>query len=325
MQLFVRYLAMPAVALVCGSATDAAHAQETYPAKPVRIIVAFAPGGIGDTVARILGVPLAQNLGEPVIIENRAGADGMIGTEVAAKAPADGYTILQVASPQAINTTIRETRYDLLRDFIPVAQVFSSPLVLVTSASSPNRTVADLVASAKTKPQGLNYGSGGVGSVGHLSAEMLKRAAGISGSHVAYKGNSAVMIDLVGGRLDFLFASPPEAIQGAASGQLRVLAVTSSQRMPTFPKVPTMIESGFPGFDPSGNYGYMVPRNTPAPIVKKLEETIARSVASTSVQERLQSLGVTAKPSGSEQYGIALKSEIERWRQVIKAEHIRAE
>src|SRR5258706_861993 len=302
------------------------HAQEKYPSKPIRIIVPFAAGGVGDTLARIISTPLAEQLGQPVIVDNRPGGDSVIGTEYAAGAAPDGYTILQVSTTQAINMVLREkTRYDLLRDFAPVARAVSSTLVLVVAASSPHRTVADLVAYAKSKPGGLSYGSGGIGSVGHLSGELLKRASGISALHVAYKGNSAVIPDLIGGRIDFLFASQPEAVQGVAGGQLRALAVTATRRVPGFPAVPTMIESGFQGFDPSGNYGYMVPARTPTMIVKQLHEAIAKVVAMTAVQERFQAVGFTSNIGGPEEMAATVKGELSRWGQIVKAENIRAE
>ena len=302
------------------------HAQEKYPSKPIRIIVPFAAGGVGDTLARIISTPLAEQLGQPVIVDNRPGGDSVIGTEYAAGAAPDGYTILQVSTTQAINMVLREkTRYDLLRDFAPVARAVSSTLVLVVAASSPHRTVADLVAYAKNKPGGLSYGSGGIGSVGHLSGELLKRASGISALHVAYKGNSAVIPDLIGGRIDFLFASQPEAVQGVAGGQLRALAVTATRRVPGFPAVPTMIESGFQGFDPSGNYGYMVPVRTPTTIVKQLHEAIAKVVAMTAVQERFQAVGFTSNIGGPEEMAATVKGELSRWGQIVKAENIRAE
>jgi tripartite-type tricarboxylate transporter receptor subunit TctC len=309
-----------------GGASSLLRAQEKYPSRPVRIIVPFVAGGVGDTVARILAMPLGEQLGQPVMVENRPGGDSVTGTEYAAKTLADGYTILQVSTPQTINMVLREKpRYDLLRDFVPVASVATSTLVLVIPASAPHRTVADLIAYGKSKPGGLSYGSGAVGSVGHLSGELLKRAGGISALHVPYKGNAAVIPDLIGGRLDFFFASQPEAVQGTAAGHLRALAVTAPRRVPTFQDVPTMIEAGYPGFDPSSNYGYAVPANTPAPIVRQLSEAIARVVASSGVQERFQVLGLKPNFGNPEEMTATLKGEIARWGQVVKAAGIRPE
>jgi tripartite-type tricarboxylate transporter receptor subunit TctC len=316
------------IAALAGAVTPwgQVQAQEKFPSRPVRIIVPFAAGGVGDTLARIISQGLADQLGQPVLVDNRSGGDGMTGTEYAAKQAADGYTLLQVSTPQSINMVLREKpRYDLLRDFTAIGRVASSTLVLVVPASAPSRSVADLVAYARARPGGLSYGSGAVGSVGHLSGELFKRAAGISALHVPYKGNSAVIPDLVGGRLDFFFPSQPEAVQGVASGHMRALAVTATRRTATFPDVPTMIEAGFPGFDPMSNYGYLLPANAPPAVVKQLNEAIARVVASSAAQERFQALGLTPGGGTPEEMTAALKTEIARWAQVVKAAGIRAE
>lgn len=311
--------------IVC-IASPMLYAQDGYPSKPIRIIVPFTAGGIGDTVARIIGTRLVEQLGQPVLVENRAGGDSVIGTQFAAKAAPDGYTILQVSTPQTINMVLRKNPpFNLLRDFTPVARAVHSTLVLVVPASSPNQSVSDLVSFGKSKSGGLSYGSGGIGSVGHLSGELLKRSAGLSALHVPYKGNAAVIPDLVGGRLDFFFASQPEAVQGAAGGHIRALAVTATQRVPTFPAVPTMIEAGFPGFDPSSNYGYMVPANTPAPIVRQLHEAIAKVIASPGVQERFKSLGLTSNIGSPDEWSTTLKAEIVRWGKVVEAANIQVE
>jgi len=316
-------------ALLAGAActtSPALHAQEKYPAKPIRVIVPFAAGGIGDTVARIISTPLGEQLGQPVIVENRPGGDSMTGTEYAAKAAPDGYTLLQASTPQAINMVLRaKTRYNLLRDFIPVACAVRSTLVLVVPASSPNHTVADLVAYAKSRPNGITYGSGAIGSVGHLSGELLKRETGMNALHVAYKGNSAVIPDLIGGRLDFFFASQPEAVQGVNSGYLRALAVTATDRVKGFPSVPTMIDAGYRGFDPSSNYGYMLPAGTPAPIARRLNEALGKVIAMPVVQERFQALGLTPSFCAPDQWTATVKSELGRWGEVVKGANIKAE
>ena len=303
--------AMLAVAL-------AAHAQDRFPAKALRIVVPFTPGGVGDTIARTLGPAVADVLGQPVVVENRAGGDGVTGTISVIKAPADGYTILQVSTPQAINMVMRaKPGYDLLRDFAPVARAAGSTLVLVIPASSPNRSVADLVASAKVKLGGLSFGSGGSGSVGHLSGELLKRAGGFAATHVPYKGNSAVLPDLIGGRLDFFFASQPEAVHGASTGHLRAIAVTSRQRAPTFPDLPTMIELGFRNFDPSSFYGYMVPNGTPDPVIRTLADAFAKAIAAPKTLDRFQAVGLDANPGGPAELATLLRDEIVRWRRVV--------
>ncbi|WPB55897.1 tripartite tricarboxylate transporter substrate binding protein [Xylophilus sp. GOD-11R] len=302
------------------------QAQDKYPSRSIRIVVPYVAGGVGDVVARILSTPLGEVLGQPVIVENRPGGDAAMGTEYAARTPPDGYTILQVSTPQAVNMVLKENvRYDLLRDFVPVARVASTTLVLTTSVNAPGRSVADLVAAGKARPGGLTFGSGAVGSLGHLSGELFKRAANISALHVPYKGNAAVIPDLIGGRLDFFFATQPEALQGVSGGHLRALAVTATQRVAAFPGVPTMIEAGFPNFDPSSNYGYMVPANTPPAVVVQLYEAIARVVNTPAVQERFQTLGLTSALADPQAWGASVKNDIYRWGQVIKAANIRAD
>ncbi|WP_233853736.1 Bug family tripartite tricarboxylate transporter substrate binding protein [Paraburkholderia sp. HD33-4] len=308
------------------SQTPGAHAADNYPSRPIHLIVPFSAGGIGDTIARIVSAPLSDQLGEPIIVENRPGGDGLVGTQYAGRSDPDGYTVLQVSTPLTINMVMRaKPRYDLTRDFEPVACAVRSTLVLVVPASAPSHSVADLVAYAKTKPQGLSFGSGAVGSVGHLSGELFSQAAGIHTLHIPYKGESAVVPDLVSGRLDFSFASQPEAIQGVAAGQMRALAVSSLQRVSTFPDLPTMTEAGFKGFDPSSNYGYMVPANTPLAVAKKLNEAITKVISQPAVQERFRLLGLTPNACAPDGWSSIVKREIARWGPVVKAANVHAD
>ncbi|CAG9232838.1 Putative Bug-like extracytoplasmic solute binding receptor, TTT family [Paraburkholderia sabiae] len=319
-----RFLALIACS-VCAQ-VNIAQAADIYPSKPIRIIVPFSAGGIGDTIARIISPRLSAQLGEAVIVENRPGGDGLVGTQYASRSDPDGYTVLQVSTPLAINMVMRgKPRYDLTRDFEPVACAVRSTLVLVVPSSAPSHSVADLVAYAKTRPGGLSYGSGAVGSVAHLSGELFSQAAGIHALHIPYKGESAVVPDLVSGRLDFSFASQPEALQGVASGQMRALAVSSLQRVPTFPDLPTMTEAGFKGFDPSSNYGYMVPANTPAPIAKRLNEAITKVISEPAVQERFRLLGMTPNACAPDGWSSTVKGEIARWGPVVKAANVHAD
>jgi tripartite-type tricarboxylate transporter receptor subunit TctC len=294
----------------------------------VRIIIPFAAGGPGDIIARAISGALTEDLGQPVLVDNRPGADGATGTEQAARAAPDGYTILQVATPQVINMALKDKeklRYDLLRDFLPVARLAQTSMVLVTPASSPARTVAELVALAKSKPNGLAYGSGATGSVGHLSAEMFKRASGISAMHVPYKGTGAALPDLMAGRLDFFFMTQFEAVGAVKGGHIRALAVTAPQRVAGFPDTPTMIELGFSGFELRAWYAYMVPINTPAPVVQRIREAILKSLSAPEVQKTMQTLGAAPFPGGPEDLSAMIKSEIVLWGRVIKAANITAD
>lgn len=302
-----------------------AAAQDKFPSKPVRIVVTFGAGGSGDISARTLAAQMSEALGQQVIVENRAGGGGVPGAEYVARSPADGYTILQYTNALAVNMLMRtDLSYDLQRDFVPLHYSFESPLVLVTPATSANRKLSDLVAYAKTKPEGLSYGHGGSGSMGHLSAELLKRATRINAVPVGYKGNGPAMNDLLGGRLDYYFATVSELIPLIKSGKLHALAVTSMQRAPLLPDVPTMAELGLKEASPTVGWGYFVPKGTPAPIVKTLEDAITKALATQPMQERIATLGITTQNSGG---GAVMaehvKAELARWDPVIKAANIK--
>lgn len=322
-----RWMAPLLVALACLAGSRDARAEEKFPSRPVRIIVPFAAGGVGDLVGRALAAALTEQLGQPVIVENRPGADAAIGTEAVVRAAPDGYTILQVTSTQVINQALKKniTTYDLLRDLTPLARLSYAALVLVSPSSAPFRTVPELVAYAKTRPAGLTYGSGAVGSVGHLSCELFKAATGVTAVNVVYKGNGALMPDLLGGRLDFTFPTEAEIIQSVRSGTLRALAVTAPKRMPDLPEVPTMIELGFKGFEPVVNWGYMVPLHTPAPIVRRLHEAFAKAAVAPAVLERLKAIGVTSNPGTAEDLTATIKADLARWTKVIQDAGIHAE
>ena len=304
-----------------------AIAQDKFPSKPLRIIVTFGAGGSGDLLARALGQELGDVLGQSVIVENRAGGNAIPGTEYAAKAPADGYTILQYSSTLAVNMVLQPgVPYDLFRDFTPVAYTYEAPLVLLTPAVAPNKKVGDLLAYAKSNPQGVSFGHGGVGSMSHLSGELFKRSMGIDAVSVAYKGNAPAMTDLIGGRLDYYFSTVSDVLPNIKSGRLNALAVTSTQRDPMLPDVPTMLELGYKDFTPTTSWGYLVPKNTPAPIVKQLQDAIATALGRSAVQERLGAVGASSKGAGGPEVMTArMKAEIARWEPVIKAANIKPE
>jgi tripartite-type tricarboxylate transporter receptor subunit TctC len=259
---------------------------------------------------------------------NRSGADGATGTEQAARAAPDGYTVLQVVSTQIINMALKgreRIRYDLLRDFVPVVRTAEVGLVLVSPASSPVRSVAELIALAKSRPNGLVYGSGATGSVGHLSAELFNRATGVSAMHVPYKGTGAAIPDLMAGRLDFFFLTQLEAVGAVKGGHLRALAVTAPQRLAVFPETPTMAELGFKGLEAKISFGFMVPLNTPAPIRQALHDAVLKAMVAPSVRKALQSLGATPSPGGPDELGATIRAELEGWGKVIHAANITAD
>jgi tripartite-type tricarboxylate transporter receptor subunit TctC len=299
------------------------QAQDRYPAHPVRIVVPYAAGGPGDIHARAFGAALGEELGQPVIVDNRPGADGATGTEQAGRAAADGYTVLQVATTQVINMALKDKdkiRYDLLRDFTPVVRTAQVSMVLVVPASAPARSVVDLVAQAKARPAGLAYGSGATGSVGHLSAEMFKRAAGVNAMHVPYKGTGAALPDLMAGRLDFFFMTQFEAVGAVRSGHVRALAVTAPQRVAVLPDVPTMAELGFQNMDARVTYGFM--SGTPPPVVQRLHGAVLKAMATPGVQGALQTLGAVPYPGGGDEQAATIRSELAGWRRIIQAANI---
>lgn len=298
------------------SAWPGAVAQDRFPSKPLRIIVTLGAGGSGDLVARTLAQQLGEILGQPIVVENRAGGAAIPETEHAAKAPPDGYTILQYTS----------TPYDLFRDFTPLSYAFEAPLVLLTSGSSPNTKVAELLAFAQTQPKGITFGHGGTGSMSHLSAEMFRRAMGIAAVSVAYKGNAPAMADLISDRLDYYFSTVNDVLPHIRSGRLRALAVTSARRDPLLPDVPTMTELGFKDFTPLVSWGYLVPKGTPAPIARQLQDAIAKAIVTPVMQERLLAVGASStNVGGPDVMTSKMRAEIARWEPVIREAHIKPE
>jgi tripartite-type tricarboxylate transporter receptor subunit TctC len=300
-------------------------AQDKFPSRPVRLIVGFGAGGSGDLLARTLAEQLSKVLGEAVIVENRPGGNAIPATDYAARAPADGYTLLQYTTTLAVNMVLQpNVPYDLFRDFTPVAYVHGAPLVLLTPGNSPNRTVPELLAYARSHPKGISFGHGGVGSMSHLSGELFKRAMGIDAVSIAYKGNAPAMADLVGGRLDYYFSTVSDVLPNIKAGRLHALAITAAQREPTLPNVPTMVELGYKDFTPAVSWGYLAPKNTPAPIVKQLQDAIATALATPAMQERLAAFNATSKGSGGPDVMTArMKADIARWEPVIKAANIK--
>lgn len=313
--------------LVCTGAwlTPAAHAQERFPSRPMRIIVAFGAGGSGDLIARAVATPMGAALGQTVAVENRPGGNALPGTDHAARAPADGYTILQYTTTLAVNMVLQpNVPYDLFRDFTPVALVAEAPLVLLTPSTSSNRTVAELIAYAKSRPEGVSFGHGGSGSMSHLSSELFKRSAGIGAVSVPYKGNAPAMNDLIGGRLDYYFSTVSDMVPNIRAGRLHALAVTSPQRDPLLPNVPTMVELGYKDFTPAVSWGFLVPRNTPAAVVAVLQDAVAKAIASPTLQDTLKSVGASSASSGGPDAMTArIKADIARWEPVIKAAGIK--
>ena len=303
-----------------------AHAQ-TYPSKPIRMVVPFTPGGSTDILARTIGQKLTEAWGQPVIVENVPGAGGSIGADKAAKAAADGYTLLMGhIGTLAVNPSIYPNlSYDPIKSFVPVAWVAKVPNVLVVHPSIAAKSVAELVVLAKASPGKLNYGSGGNGSAAHIATEYLKLKSGTQLVHVPYRGTAPAVTDLVAGQIQVMFTGAPAVMQFVKSGQLRALAVSSNARLDALPDLPTVVESGMKelaGFEADQWYGVVAPVGTPAAVVAKLNAQINQALASTEMKTRLQSEGAVATPVSSVAFGELIAREIERWRPVVKAGNI---
>ena len=288
---------------------------QSYPARPVRIIVPYPPGGLGDIFPRALALGLAEELGQPVIVDNRPGASQIIGAQLAAKATPDGYTLFFASVTNlAINvSTQKNLPYDPLKDFTPVAFCFSTPLYLVTHPAVPATSVKELIALARSRPGKLTFASGGTGSSTHLGAEMFKSMAGIDLVHIPYKGSAPAMTDVMAGHVDIMFEGG--GINYAKDGKVRALAVTSSRRAAAAPAIPTMSEAGVPGFEATIWFGIVAPAATPRAIVTRLSAAIGRVLDRPSFRERLPALDIA--PGTPEAFARHIASEIPKWRKVI--------
>lgn len=311
--------ATPAIAADSGSLKD-------YPSKPIRVIVGLAPGGATDIVARGLAQKLTEGLGQSVIIDNRSGAGGNIGAALAAKAAPDGYTALIVSSTYTINPSLyRQLPFDPNRDLQAVTLIASSPFLLLVHPSVPAKNVKELIAVAKARPKELNYGSGGIGNSGHLAAELFSSIAGVALTHVPYKGAGPALIEAVAGHVQVIFSSIVSGMPFARSGRLRALAVTTSKPSAAMPDLPTVAESGVPGYDFSSWYGLLVPAGTPRPIVDKLNAESIRALKQADLRERLFNEGCEPVGNTPEQFASHIKSEMARWAKVVKASGMQAE
>ena len=314
----LRHLAAAAAALLIGPAALPAFAQ-AWPAKPVRIVVPFAPGGSTDVVARLLAQKLTAVWGQTVLVENRAGAGGNVGADVVAKAPADGYTLLMASGSITINPHLyKNMAFDTKKDLVPITNVASGPMLVVVPEGSPAKTLKDLIAMAKAKPGAVNFGSAGVGSQVHLAAENFADAAGIDITHVPYKGEAPAYTDLIGSQTQFMVGNFAAASALLGNGRLRALAVTGKQRQPQLPDVPTASEAGLPGFENYGWFGLLAPAGTPADIVAKVHSDTARVLAETETKARLYVQGMSPVANAPAEFGKQMDAELVRWGAVVK-------
>jgi len=294
-----------------------------YPTEPIKLIVPFAPGGSVDTVARILGQELTKELGQSIVVENRAGAGGNIGFEAVAQAKPDGYTLLMASSPLAVNVSLyKSLGYDPVKSFAPVSLVALQPNVLIVNPELPVKTVAELIEYGKANPGKLNFGSSGLGASQHLSGELFKRRTGIDMVHVAYRGGGPAMTDLVAGRIQLMFETIPSSIPYITSGQLRPLAVTVEKRSPQLPDVPTMAEAGVTDFVSRGWLGMAAPAGTPQPIIDKLNAAVVKALAEPAIAKRLTELGLVVDGSSPAEFASFLEAEIGAFHTLITEANI---
>jgi tripartite-type tricarboxylate transporter receptor subunit TctC len=311
-------------AIACALALPLALAQ-TYPAKPVKLVVPFPPGGATDVVARTLGQKLSEAWGQPVVVENRTGAGGNIGADVVAKAAPDGYTLL-VASPAeiAINPHLYpQMPYDAAKDLVPVAQLATAPLVLVVHPSVPAKTVDDLIRLAKAQPAKINFASSGSGGPQHMAGELFKLLAKVDATHVPYKGGAPAITDLLGGQVQFFFAGVPPALPHIKSGRLRAIAVTTPRRSALLPELPTVAESGLPGFAIDNWQGLLAPAGTPPAVIAKLDADIAKVERDPEFAARLRALGAETVESSPAKFGAFIRSESEKYADIIRKSRAR--
>jgi tripartite-type tricarboxylate transporter receptor subunit TctC len=312
-----------AFALILATFTAAAHAQ-SFPSKPVRLVVPFAPGGSTDIVARVLAQKLNEAWGQPVLVDNRAGGSTVIGTDIVAKAPPDGHTLLVTPAPFTIVPSLApKLPYDPHKDFEPITLINTTPLVVVVHPGVPAKSIKDLVALAKSRPGALNFGSSGSGGSNHLAGELFNATAGVKMVHVPYKGNAPALTDLVGGHIDLLFNGLTSALPLIKSGKLRPLGITSLKRAGALPEVPTVDEQGLKGFQAVAWNGLTAPARTPKDVIAKLNADVLKVIRSPELVEKLKSEGSDPVGSPVADYAAFLRDEIAKWRKVIQFANIK--
>ena len=315
------FIAAIAVGSCCWliAAGAVAATSNAYPTKPVRMLVGFAPGGGSDTLGRLVGQKLSERIGQPIVIDNRPGAGGVIAMEMAARAPADGYTVMVVSGSSVVSATlVTKGAFDINKAFAPISLLATQPYVLLVPRSLPVNSVKELIAHAKAKPGALNYGSSGHGSSAHLGMELFKQMAGVDMVHIAYKGIGPAIVDLMGGRVQLLFGSAVSAGNAAKTGRVKALAVASARRAKSLPDLPTIAESGVPNFDLTGWYGVVAPAGTPQAVIAKLNQEIAQLLASPEIQTRLSNDGSEATPTTPAQFRQIIANDIQRWQKLMQ-------
>jgi tripartite-type tricarboxylate transporter receptor subunit TctC len=323
----IRFSRRAIFAALALSVCTAVFSQSAYPDKPIRLVVPYPPGGFTDILGRLLSTQLQTRLGQTVVVDNKGGGGSTIGSALVARAPADGYTLLLVAPDLAINESLMASRlsYDARKDFSPVIRAAWSPMVLVTHPSVPAKNVGEFLALAKARPGKINFASGGIGTGAHLALELFKTRAGVDLTHVPYKGNGPATSDLLGGQVSAMFLQYAVAKPHVAGGKLVMLATPSGKRSPAIPDVPTIAESGLPGFDVEPWFGIVAPAGTPAAIVNRLNAEIGKIMQQNDVKDLLAGFGAAPSISSPQEFGKFIDSEVTRWAEVVKASGAKAE
>ena len=320
-------LAKRLLATVAALAIPLAGLAQGYPDKPIRLIVPFAPGGVTDTSGRVIAEGLGRRLGQQVVVENKAGASGNIGTASVAAAPADGYTlVLAFDGTMVINPHVfANIPFDTLKDFAPVGKIGDATLIIVSHPSFPGKTLKELIDISKKDPKGVSYGTSGIGGTPHIAGELLNLRAGAKLVHVPYKGGGQAMSDALGGNVPLVYTAVAGAIKHVEAGKLHAIAVSSRTRSPSLPNTPTFIEAGVPDFEASSWVGILAPAGTPRPVIDRLNKELNALLTSPEVVERLAKLGIVATPGTPEQFGEQMKADLAKYGPVVKAAGIKAD
>lgn len=313
------------VAGLLAALSTVAAAQPGYPDRPVRLIIPFPPGGSNDIVGRAIATQMSERLGKQVIVDNRSGAGGVVGTEAASHAPADGYTILVISIAHSVNPWLYKLPYDPVKAFTPIGLMATGTNVVTVHPSLPVNSIKELVALAKQKPGELSYASAGVGTFQHLSAELFKLEAKVDLLHVPFRGGGPALVDVLGGHNKIMFSSLVQAVPHIKSGKLRALGVGGKERIPALPDVPTVAESGVPGYEALNWWGLLAPAGTPPEIVAQLHKALSEAQDAPAIQEQFGREGATTRKMSSEDFGKFIVSEMNKWERVVKESKIKAE
>ncbi|WP_416048347.1 tripartite tricarboxylate transporter substrate binding protein [Cupriavidus basilensis] len=322
-----RLLAFAAALGLAGGLALPLHAQPAaWPTKPIKLVVGYAAGGATDVIARIIALKLGEQLGQPMVVDNRAGANSNVGAEVVAKSVPDGYTLYVYTIANTINASLYDKLgYDPQKDFEPIGLIARIPNILVVNPKLPVKTLADYIRFAKASQDGITFASSGSGSSIHLSGEMFKMQARLNMLHIPYRGSAPAVTDLLGGQVQSMFDNTPSALPHVKAGRLRAIAITSAQRSPLLPEVPTVAESGFPGFDVQSWFSLAAPAGTPRPVIERLNSALNKVLAAPDVRQRLQDLAATPEPGSPEPLRRLIAAETKRWHDVVKQSGAKAE